>query len=620
MFGKLKFRIAFTIGAILALTVLAACGGDSATEAPAAATEVPAPQATAAQATAAPTTAPAAPTTIAAMPRATAAPAGGDDSHYSEATKLLISGGPLALAQANGETPRYGGTFLSVANETIDQFDMHQTSLGGIYASTSLAYSGLLGTSPYDPQGVEVIPDLARTWELEDGGKRVIFHLAENVKWHDGVPFSSEDAKFSIERIMNPPEGVISPRQGIVRSLVESVEAPDPNTVVLNGKGASGLLVPLWSNGWNAMVPKHILESDPVDGLKSIMVGTGAFILKEHTTTFFRFERNPDYFDEGLPYLDEIEINVITDPQTVANQVLAERIYWTGPYRHPNLGPDLGQATAEREPQLEYSFGGNVVASLHLQTNNVPFDDIRVRQAVNEAIDREAIIELGTETGVVGTATLPTGPWGMPVERRGKLIGFGPDMEVRRAHARELLAEYYAEKGEIDWGSMPLNCISNILFSCGHAQIVQQMLKQIGVDIKLNPLLLTPYRDLEVSGDYLWGLSGAAYDFDDPIDVFGQSYITNGGRWYQRQSVPEIDRLYELQKFESDLETRKELVWQMDEIAMNESGWIMLQWWDFHHLKWPYVKGWTANPIARSTNSRMKYVWLDFPELPTSRP
>ena len=221
---------------------------------------------------------------------------------------------------------------------------------------------------------------------------------------------------------------------------------------------------------------------------------------------------------------------------------------------------------------------------------------------------------------MVGTATLPTGPWGMPVERREKLIGFGPDMEVRRAHARELLAEYYAEKGEIDWGSMPLNCVSNILFSCGHSQIVQQMLKQIGVEIDLNPLLLTPYRDLEVSGDYLWGLLGAAYDFDDPIDVFGQSYITNGGRWYQRQSVPEIDRLYELQKFESDLEKRKELVWQMDEIAMNESGWIMLQWWDFHHLKWPYVKGWTGNPIARSTNSRMKYVWLDFPELPTSRP
>ena len=617
MFGKLKFRVALTIGAILALTVLAACGGDAATEAPAAAT--PAPQATQAPAA---TPVPAAPATVAAtaaVPQATSAAATGDDSHYSEATKIIMAGGPRALAEANGETPRYGGIFLSVANETIDQFDPHQTSLGGIYASTSLAYSGLLGTNPYDPQGVEVIPDLARSWELEDGGKKVIFHLAENVKWHDGTPFSSDDVVFSIDRIMNPPEGVISPRQGIVRSLVESVEASDANTVVMNGLGASGLLVPLWSNGWNAMVPKHILEADPVDGIKSIMVGTGAFKLEENTSTFFKFVRNEEYFQEGLPYLDEIHINVITDAQTVANQVLAKRIYWTGSYRHPNLGPDLGQATSAREPELLYSFGGNVVASLHLQTNNPPFDDLRVRQAINEAIDREAIIELGTETGAVGTGTLPTGPWATPVERRETFIGFGPDMEVRRDHARELLASYEAERGEIDWGGMPLNCISNILFSCGHAQIVQQMLKEIGVEIELNPLLLTPYRDLEVSGDYLWGLSGAAYDFDDPIDVFGQSYITNGGRWYHRQSVPEIDELYEKQKFEPDLDKRKELVWQMDEIAMNQSGWIMLQWWDFHHLRWPFVKGWTPTPIARSTNSRMIYTWLDFPELPTSR-
>ncbi len=619
---RLRTRFSYTL---LILTLVAtflmaavACGS-SATEPPA--TEVPVAT-TSAVATSGPasTAAPASTTAPTSQPISVAVPATGEGSHYSEATKVIMSGGPKALAEANGETPRYGGTFLSVANETIDQFDPHQTSLGGIYASTSLAYSGLLGTSPYDPQGVEVIPDLARSWELEDGGKTVIFHLAENVKWHDGTPFSSADVEFSINRIMDPPEGVISPRRGIVRSLVESVEATDPNTIRLNGLGASGLLVPLWSNGWNAIVPKHILESDPVDGIKSIMVGTGAFILKENTTTFFRFERNPDYFQEGLPYLDEIQINVITDPQTVANQVLAKRIYWTGPYRHPNLGPDLGQATASRDPELIYSFGGNVVASLHLQTNNPPFDDLRVRQAISEAIDREAIIELGTETGAVGTGTLPTGPWATPVERRETFIGFGPDMEVRRAHARELLASYEAEKGEIDWSGMPLNCISNILFSCGHAQIVQQMLKQIDVEIELNPLLLTPYRDLEVSGDYLWGLSGAAYDFDDPIDVFGQSYITNGGRWYHRQSVPEIDRLYEEQKFESDLEQRKELVWQMDEIAMNQSGWIMLQWWDFHHIMWPFVKGWTASPIARSTNSRMIYTWLDFPELPTSRP
>ena len=193
-------------------------------------------------------------------------------------------------------------------------------------------------------------------------------------------------------------------------------------------------------------------------------------------------------------------------------------------------------------------------------------------------------------------------------------------MDVRIANAKELLASYEAENGEIDWGNIPLNCVSNILFSCQTSQIVQQMLKEIDVDVTLNPLLLTAYREQEVAGFALMGVLGAAYDFDDPIDVFGQSYITNGGRWYHRQSVAEIDRLFEEQKFEPDIEKRKDLVWQMDEIAMNEAGWLMLQWFDFHHLKWDFVKGWTGTPIARSTNSRMKYTWLDFPDLPTSRP
>ena len=608
--SRLRFIVKFPIPGLLAAILLigVACGSS--------ATEVPP--------TSAPTATAVSPTATAVVSNATSTPSVPtspvEDAQYSEAAKVLISDGPIGLAAAYGDTPRYGGTFLSVSNESADQFDMHQTSLGGIYAITSLAYNGLLATNPYDPQGLEVIPDLARTWELSDGGATVTFHLAEGVKWHDGAPFSSADVKYSLERMKDPPEGMVSPRQGIIRSLVDTIDAPDPNTVVINGKGPSGLLVPLWSNGWMAIIPKHIVEPDPINALKSVMVGTGAFVLKENTTTFFRFERNPDYFEDGLPYLDEIEINVITDSQTVANNVLTERIYWTGPFRHPNLGPDLGADTAKREPRLDYSFGSNNIINMILNTNEAPFDDIRVRQAISEAINRQDILDLGNETGFVGTGTKPGGPWEIPLARRDQLIGYGPDMDVRIANAKELLASYEAENGEIDWGNIPLNCVSNILFSCQTSQIVQQMLKEIDVDVTLNPLLLTAYREQEVAGFALMGVLGAAYDFDDPIDVFGQSYITNGGRWYHRQSVAEIDRLFEEQKFEPDIEKRKDLVWQMDEIAMNEAGWLMLQWFDFHHLKWDFVKGWTGTPIARSTNSRMKYTWLDFPDLPTSRP
>src|SRR5215471_9271984 len=87
----------------------------------------------------------------------------------------LAREGALVLAAAHGEKPRYGGKFLSVGNEEIPTFDMHQTSFGGVYAATAPAYNCLIRTSPYDPQGQEFIPELAERWEVGEGGKTITF-------------------------------------------------------------------------------------------------------------------------------------------------------------------------------------------------------------------------------------------------------------------------------------------------------------------------------------------------------------------------------------------------------------------------------------------------------------
>ena len=96
-------------------------------------------------------------------------------------------------------------------------------------------------------------------------------------------------------------------------------------------------------------------------------------------------------------------------------------------------------------------------------------------------------------------------------------------------------------------------------------------------------------------------------------------FVTKGGRWYQKHSLPELDKLYEQQKFIADPEERKKVIWEMDKLAMNDAAYLILHWFAWHHVRWDFVKGWTITPDIRSTNARMDSVWLDLPELPHSR-
>lgn len=494
--------------------------------------------------------------------------------------------GAIALAAAHGEKPRYGGTFLSAGNEEVLHYDMHQTSLGGIYAAVSPAYNCLIRTNPYDPKAMDIIPELAHTWELSDGGKTLTFQLRHGVQWHDGRPFSSADVQYTIERIMHPPKGMVSPRGPVFAALIERVETPDPTTVVIHGKGPSGLLLPLFANGWSTIIPKHIAEKDPVNALKTTVIGTGPFRLKEPpTSSLWKYERNPHYFQKDRPFLDALEIHIMADAQSLMAAILSKRVFWSDSFPHPNMDRDLSQSAAQQNAQLIRSSSPMVlVYHLTLQSEKPPFDDVRVRQALSEALQREAFSELGTQSGATGTGNYPLGPWGMPKAMRQKLIGYGPDMAKRLAHAKELLASYEKDKGKVDWSKIKVQCASNIKFSCENGQIMQQLLKKINVHIELQPMLLSQLRGNEISGDYLMSLLGAAMNFDDPIDTFGQLFVTNGGRWYQRRSLPALDALFEQQKFIADPEARKQIIWEMDTMVINDAAYLILMWPEFYRV------------------------------------
>src|SRR2546428_8385791 len=107
---------------------------------------------------------------------------------------------------------------------------------------------------------------------------------------------------------------------------------------------------------------------------------------------------------------------------------------------------------------------------------------------------------------------------------------------------------------------------------------MQQLLKKINVNVELEPMLVSQLRGNEVSGNYLMSLSGAAMNFDDPIDAFGQLFVTNGGRWYQRHSLPALDTLFEQQTFMADPEAPQQVFWEMGRLPLYDAGHLILIW------------------------------------------
>ena len=226
----------------------------------------------------------------------------------------------IALSAEYGQDVRYGGTFLNGIFENFPHYDFQQ-GLGANIMAQSQIYNSLIMSHPFVVG--EIMPDLAYAWEISPDGRTYTFHLHDGVKWHDGSPFSSEDVRYSFNRIMT--KGVLpgfeqptcpACRETVWVSLFEGVEAPDPNTVVINTKGASGSVLKVLMSSYVSIMPKHIIEADPVDGLKTerIPTGTGPFkVTKEPTTVLWEYVRNPDYFKPDLPYMDAMESHVIQD-------------------------------------------------------------------------------------------------------------------------------------------------------------------------------------------------------------------------------------------------------------------------------------------------------------------
>src|ERR1044072_4194290 len=291
----------------------------------------------------------------------------------------LLVAGP-ATAQ---EQPVRGGTLVFGINSgDPPTYDCHQSALFPIIHLLTPHYSNLLKIDTVNYP--RLIGDLAESWTVAEDAKTYTFKLHTGVKFHDSSPFSAEDVKASYDRIRHPPQCVVSGLQGLVADI-DSIETPDPLTVIFKLKRPNRALIYAFGNPFNCIYSAAKLKENPLFPSRNVL-GTGPFRLVDHPPgPHGSGERFKDYFNPALPYLDGFR-GAFTQGAALINalqggQVMADFRSVTTADR-ARLVAALGDKIAVQEsPWLN-------VLLVTFNTRKPPFNDPRVRRALSPAIDR----------------------------------------------------------------------------------------------------------------------------------------------------------------------------------------------------------------------------------------
>ena len=278
-----------------------------------------------------------------------------------------------------------------------------------VHAVADSIYNGLVDLdSDLRPQ-----PDLAQRWSVSERGTVYTFELAPNVRWHDGTAFTSADVKFTFDEVLLKHHARTKAGIG---AILASIETPAPDRVVFRLRKPYGALLQLLNVTEAPILPKHLYEgSDPLKNPVNLKpVGTGPFKFESYRTDQqVVLQRNDKYFKAGLPYLDRLVFRVIPDSNAQTLALLAGEADFLGIVAAPDVQRLRGRDDIATAQTAFGTGGGNCINTLGFNLERKPLGDVRVRQAIAHAIDREQILrDVQFGLGKVATAPISSGlPW-----------------------------------------------------------------------------------------------------------------------------------------------------------------------------------------------------------------
>ena len=517
----------------------------------------------------------------------------------------LFAGGPPADAQ----TPKRGGILQSLVTEDPPGFSIHESATVSTVWPMSPCYNNLVYYDPAKPQETvdSIIGDLAEKWSWQDNHRNLVFFLRKNVKWHDGQPFTSRDVKYTFDVVREAPDAPaklrLSPRKDWYANI-DAIETADPHTVVFRMKRPQPSLLLMLASGYSPVYPAHV----PLADLRQKCVGTGPFKLKEYVRgQTIELVRNPDYFVPNRPYLDGIRYTIIGERGTRIAALQTGRLDAFVPL-------DMTKVTAETVKKAAPALviqetGQNGSDNIVLNHKRAPFDDVRVRRAVNHALNRAASISSVRHGGAVPGAAMmppPFGTWGLPDKELRNLAGYR-DPAKDRDDARKLLAAAGYGPGK----PLKLEMVTRTLpVYVDLASYVVDQLKQVGIEVNVTQLDTAKWFPTLARKEFVIAANLTAPGADDPDVMFYENFKCGTARNYSDYCDEQADRLFDQQSQELDRAKRLKLVHEIQKKLEADVARPMLGWRKEYFVHWPYVKGLVAHNSLYNWG-RKQDVWLD---------
>ena len=470
-----------------------------------------------------------------------------DASGDSKETEGSTEAGSESESASGQAGDMYGGSIVVGVQQDIDSLDPHKATAAGTKEIIFNIFEGLVKP---DENG-NLINAVASDYTISEDGLTYTFTLRENVKFHNGNVVTAEDVKYSLERVSGLLDG--TPLISTLKTI-KSVDILDEKTVQVKVESANTELIYSFVA---AIIPAGSGEDESADP-----IGTGPFSFVSYKPQEgIVLAKNPEYWQEGLPYLDQVEFKIINSADTALLELQGGTI---------NLYAYLtdSQVQALQGSHQVISSASNVVQALFLNNAVEPLNDVRVRQAISYAVDKDAINDFvgGGNGTLISSAMLPT----LKENYVDLNDTYGNAANVEKA--KELLAD----AGFPDGFDLEITIPSNYEFHMQTGEVIVEQLKAVGINATIKAVEWTTWLDEVYNGrQYAATISGITCDMTPGYLL--NRFQTDSKKNFINFQNTEYDEIYAKAQAELDPAKKAEYYKELQKILCDEAGSVFLQ-------------------------------------------